>query len=624
MSTGKRLTSEPNACGPFADGKRHLPPDPARRLPLVKKLGFSLLATTLVLGLIELTLSIAGVRPYRDIRDPLLDFAPSSPLFTRIGDEFRTTEARLTYFNPQRFAAKKPDAGVRVFCLGGSTTFGHPYDDRTSYVGWLRALMQECDRTRQWEVINCGGVSYASYRLAHVMEELLAYEPDVFVIHAGQNEFLEDLSYQPLKQAGWWQSLAVGSASRLRTTTLIDRLVSGSRGAHQGSGKLVPSEVDAILDHTAGPESYQRDDEHARLIGEHFRFNLARMCRIARSAGAQVILIKPGSNLRDFGPFKSEFGRAQFGAQLQIELQLREAEALLDADDAVGALKLLEQAFASDPRHARTAYLAGTAAFRCGAMEQAAQYFRAACDEDVCPLRPTSALLEAIDDVGRAEQVTVLDFSAAVSRESERVTGCSAPGAECFLDHVHPTIALHLELAKELARILERLNVVKLGDALELAAADVHSRIMPTIDQDEHALALSNVSQVLSWAGLTAEPLRLAEQAAELSPQNTEVLAQLGRMYDKAGQLDRSRETYVRALQADPTNPLVTYRLGRTWMAEGEFARAAELLELSLEHTPQRAPRAHRIRLFESLEFCYKQLGRHAESEDMRRRAQTQ
>ena len=38
------------------------------------------------------------------------------------------------------------------------------------------------DPTRNWEVINTGGLSYASYRVAALMEQLVEYQPDLFVI----------------------------------------------------------------------------------------------------------------------------------------------------------------------------------------------------------------------------------------------------------------------------------------------------------------------------------------------------------------------------------------------------------------------------------------------------------
>ncbi len=34
----------------------------------------------------------------------------------------------------------------------------------------------------EYEVVNCGGVSYASYRLVPILDEVLPYEPDVIVL----------------------------------------------------------------------------------------------------------------------------------------------------------------------------------------------------------------------------------------------------------------------------------------------------------------------------------------------------------------------------------------------------------------------------------------------------------
>ena len=57
---------------------------------------------------------------------------------------------------------------------------------------------------------------------------------------------------------------------------------------------------------SAGPASYERDDQLARRIDEHYRLSLERIVSIARDAGAEVILVTPASNLKDFPPFKSE------------------------------------------------------------------------------------------------------------------------------------------------------------------------------------------------------------------------------------------------------------------------------------------------------------------------------
>ena len=106
-----------------------------------------------------------------------------------------TAANKLGFFNTQTFTQTKPAGTFRIFCVGGSTTYGRPYDDTTSFAGWLRAFLPEADDSRRFEVVNAGGISYASYRVATLMEELIRYEPDLFVIYSGQNEFLENRTY---------------------------------------------------------------------------------------------------------------------------------------------------------------------------------------------------------------------------------------------------------------------------------------------------------------------------------------------------------------------------------------------------------------------------------------------
>ena len=54
------------------------------------------------------------------------------------------------------------------------------------------------DPTPHWEVINAGLLSYGSYRVAMVMEELITYEPDLFIVYTGHNEFLERRTYKEI------------------------------------------------------------------------------------------------------------------------------------------------------------------------------------------------------------------------------------------------------------------------------------------------------------------------------------------------------------------------------------------------------------------------------------------
>ena len=138
------------------------PRKPRLQLSRQRKFLFAVFSTTLLFVSLEMILAVLGVQPISHRRDAYVGFAGSVLLFIRSGDRYSTNPLKLSYFNPQSFLAKKSPGMRRVFCLGGSTTFGHPYEDPTSFCGWLREMLHEVEPDGSWEVINCGGVSYAS------------------------------------------------------------------------------------------------------------------------------------------------------------------------------------------------------------------------------------------------------------------------------------------------------------------------------------------------------------------------------------------------------------------------------------------------------------------------------
>ncbi len=233
-------------------------------LPRWKKACFGMLVSACFFGLLESLLTLFGVPVTLDHRDPFVGFDSTIPLFveeTVDGQPILQTAAnKLRYFNAQRFSKVKAANTLRVFCLGGSTTFGRPFDDRTSYAGWLRELLPLADSEKQWEVINAGGVSYASYRVAEVMDELVKYSPDLFIIYTGHNEFLEERTYGEFKNASPQLRRWTTPLLRTRTYSLAQQLLTTDRSGSE-VGSVLPGEVDAILDHSVGPDAYHRDEQ---------------------------------------------------------------------------------------------------------------------------------------------------------------------------------------------------------------------------------------------------------------------------------------------------------------------------------------------------------------------------
>ncbi len=168
-----------------------------------------------------------GVNPNRKGFAPCAGFTSRTPHF-RVeeaeGREMVVVPSKRDVLNEQRFPRRKAPGTYRIVCLGGSTTYGRPFFDLTSYPGRLRALLPEVDASRPWEVVNARAISYASYRIRGVAEELAEYEPDLFLIDVGHNEFLERRTYAGVFRTPRPLREAAGLVGRTRVGTEIERL----------------------------------------------------------------------------------------------------------------------------------------------------------------------------------------------------------------------------------------------------------------------------------------------------------------------------------------------------------------------------------------------------------------
>ncbi len=507
--------------------------------------------------LLEGLLALFGVRaePFAD--DPYVGFSTISRLYVEENaidgsSELVTADNKLTLFNPQRFAAEKGDT-TRIFCLGGSTTFGRPYDDATSFCGWLRELLPVADPGRNWEIVNAGGVSYASYRVALLMEELVEYEPDLFVVYSGHNEFLERRSYPQIIAMPRALRGAGAIAARTRIWTAMSAAVhrvSGPPSTPVSNPDILNEEVTTLLDSAVGPSSYTRDDELGEKILQHFRYNLARMVDIAASVGAETMLITPASNLRDSRPFKSEHrGDLQEVDRQRFEELVESAGRAHAEGRSDESLGKIEAAGAIDPRYAQLAFLQGRLLSELDRLTEARAAFERARDEDVCPLRAPGPVPGIVRDVAVDRGVPVVDFAALVDQWAVQ----SIPGNDLFFDHVHPTIDVHRRLAVAIVEEMAQQQLLTLDPGWgERAVADVARRVEGGLDPQTHALALMKLSKVLGWAGKLQESYRLAGQAAELFPDDSRIQYNAGLTAHLVGRKNEAIPHYQRAVELQP------------------------------------------------------------------------
>lgn len=539
-------------------------------LPLWKRallLAAPLLAT---LALLEGCAAIFGYA--RGPGDPFVGFSGRSPLYVpapAIGDEvLETADARRHLIHGVRFTRTKQSGQYRVFALGGSTTYGRPYDaDQVSFPGWLRVLLPAVDGSRPWEVINAGGISYASYRVAQVMEELVAYEPDLFIVYTGHNEFLERRTYSGLLAAPPWALRGVAALRSTRTWTMLaDWLLPTPDSA------LLAEDPQAILDGSVGPDAYERDDRWAAEVRGHLRFNLERMVDLAEDAGARILFVTPASNLADFSPFRSQPGdglaqadAARIAAQHEAA---RRAEAAGDIERAIAAL---EGAVSLDPRDAGLRRHHGRLLLAAGQEEQARDAFLAARDEDVCPLRAPTAVVDTVRAVAHERGVPLVDFEARIGALSDS----GIPGDESFLDHVHPNAEVYGTLAEWLIDALAAEGIVShTQDWKAPRFAALREQNLARIDRVAEAAALRNLAKVLGWAGMVDEVAALLSRALERNPEDVEALITLSSLHQAEGDTAAAVDALSRARAARPEDTKVRDFLADALLQDGQVARA--------------------------------------------------
>ena len=135
--------------------------------------------------------------------------------------------------------------------------------------------------------------------------------------------------------------------------------------------------------------------------------------------------------------------------------------------------------------------------------------------------------------------------------------GYPIPGAELFLDHVHPTIEGHKILAVALVEELIDQNILTdSGNWNDQAIAKVETIIEGQIDRETHGQALANLARVLLWAGKLEDAARSARLAQDTAGDVRQVAVDsasiLSSVYVRQGQLERSTQLLYATLARAP------------------------------------------------------------------------
>jgi tetratricopeptide (TPR) repeat protein len=530
----------------------------------------SVLLGLLPFVVIESLLRLAGVGSPSSYQDPFIGFSQLYPLFELDSDAevYRTARYHHNFFGLQEFPAAKEPTTFRVFCLGGSTVLGHPYDTDTAFPEWLAIELAGRNPERHCEVINCGGMSYASYRLIPILEEVLNHDPDLIVVMTGHNEFLEDRTYQAVKQRSAARVWVDERLQSLRIVTVGRRAMNSLRGGPaKAAGRMtLDQQVETRLDHESGYASYHRDEQWWNGITEHFDLNLRVMVQLCRRASVPILLMNPGSNVRDCSPLKSEHRADLAPQQLAKWNECFETASEVEAADPAGALALYKSAEAIDDQHARLIYRIARCLDRLERYDEARRAYVRAKELDVCPLRILDAMQQSVFNVAETTSTPVVDAAGLLEQQSRH----GIAGFDWYVDQVHPSVRGHQLIAQEVAARLFELKIFpsEAGGWNRHARRRAYRRHMDGLSPQYFAAGRRRVEWLDHWS-------RRDRLRDDTQPQDARSSLDLGNSYVELGEYEKARAAYRNALRLDPAcatqlmeRALQLFQSGRSSAAE--------------------------------------------------------
>ncbi len=564
------------------------------------------------------------------------------------------------------FRVHKRPNGLRIFCLGGSTTAGFPYTYNATFPSLLQDRLEALFPDGDVEVVNVGISAINSYSVLDFVHELVRYEPDAFVIYMGHNEFYGALGVASSQSFGKsrWLKLAFLRLEKLKVFQLVRWGVESFRKRWHREGER--RDV-TLMEEMARNKAIPLDSPDYRRALRDFRLNYRDILKTAAQHHVPVLVSTLVSNLRDQPPFVS-LERPGLSPEQRAELSrlLKRSRQALSAENGERALSFATDAVAIDSTYADAWFALGKALWKNGQYRQAKRAFVRARDLDALRFRASSDFNKVVRNLAADLGISLVPMDSAFAAVSPH----GVPGHELFLEHLHPNYDGYFLMAKAVCAALrnygffggdsvwagrvapsdsllrERAGVTALD--LELAALRIerltshwpfNGRVRvaePTQDPVVKRVAKEIYGGKLSWnqghydvASAYIQQGRYREAEAEyravikVVPTNFYPYLKLGDLKLAQGKTDEARELYSTALVLSRGLPYAYAKLGTLLLMQDKATEALPLLQRAAALARKRADfnRESRGRLYYALAVALAKTGRVSDAVQAARKA---
>lgn len=377
----------------------------------------------------------------------------------------RTSRAMVQqrFMHDLSFPAEPDPDMVRVFCFGGSATFGVPFE-RTPGLSFPDRLETHLGRAGvKAEVYNLGGASFGSDQVLMLIQETIRYGPSALAVYSGNNEFF-NYNLELVNQNIGLTGRGVG---RLRVFQWLRSVLTGDDGGREQPEEMIFDQeqlvaevmVHALEDLGSRARPAWRDGDTVRRVDRHYQAVVSRYIKNledirsivegARTPRPLLLIAEVPVNLLDEPQLAIHDPNQSDSQKKRWEEVMASGDELAEAGRHVPAVQAYLEAVLLDTTHARAHYRLGMERLAAGDRRGAVVALSNALEMDMDPGRPVAALNQAVRELAKDSRV--------ISVCPEQVFGIfkdPAAARTLFHDSCHLKQYGYDQLARQFARVL--------------------------------------------------------------------------------------------------------------------------------------------------------------------------
>jgi lysophospholipase L1-like esterase len=461
------------------------------------------------------------------------------------------------------FLAVKPAHALRIFVLGESSAAGFPYPPNGAFARVLEDALTDVLPHDTVEVVNMGMAATNSYTIVDLTDEIIEQKPDGIVVYGGHNEYYGALGAGSTESLGSHPSFvrAYLKLQRLKTFLLLRNATNGIVRAVRGGRSTRDIEQDASrMESVVANQRITLNSKAYEAGVDQYESNLRAAIGKFRSRGIPVFVGSTPSNLRDMPPF----GPSAVPPDSTATFVFDSARATLSRDSV-----------------------------------RAASLFARARDLDVIRFRAPGEFQSIVQRVAKETGSTYVPVAEGFAAASPY----RIPGANIFLEHVHPNQQGYVLIARMYYDAIARENFLgRKPDLSRFGGWDKYTRGMELTDLDQriayHTIRtvmtrwpFVPVSKQLDYRG-SYKPTNYLDSLAFVVSRGGMPWARAKSMmadrYAATGQVGMAVEEYKGLIRDEPGIEVAWRLAGRVLLSANQPAAAKPFLERAYAIQPNK------------------------------------